>query len=184
MAWRVLGAALALAWCLRAAQHRETFTYSFDIDPGEVRYFDVLSKQPGARLQLSFEVASPEKSSGVRVAVESEKDFGRLRGNLPHQEMMASAYRPEGALRARLPEPGRYFVVIDNQKEARRRSRVEMEVNLITGPDPETLPVGYASPQKRLVVVSVSVIAFLCVLAASGAALWRSLQRPPVHHVL
>ena len=173
LAWLAL-----LAWPLLAAQRHETLIFSrFDIDPGEWRYFEFPSKEKDARLQVHFEIQSPRRSSGVRVAVLGERDFRQLRENRPHREISSTGYRKDGDLRTRLLEPGSYAVVIDNRMEGRRKYRVEMEVNLITGPDPETLPVEYASPRKRLIVVTTSIAGFLLILALSGKALWRAARR-------
>ena len=158
-----------------AAQHKETLIYSkFDIDPGEWRYFEFPSKEKDARLRVQFEAQSHQKTSGVRVALQSEEEFRKFRENRPHREISASGYRRDGTLRANLAEPGDYVVVIDNRMEGRRKCRVEMEVTLTTGPDPETLPVEYASPRKRLIVVAASLAGFLAILALSGQALWRA----------
>lgn len=183
MAWRPRWAALPalallLAAPLAAAQRRETLIYSrFDIDPGEWRFFEFPSKEKDARLQVRFEVQSPQNSSGVRMVVLTESEFQKLRQNQPHKEIRSTAYRRESELRTTLAEPGGYAVVIDNRLEGRRKYRVEMEVNLITGPDPETLPVGYASPGKRRIVVTASLAGFLLILALSGQALWRAARR-------
>ena len=166
-----------LAGPLTAAQHRETFTYSFDIDPGEARYFDVTSREADSRLKVQFEVQSPQNPPPVRVAVQSEEEFRRFREHQPHREISSSPPQKEGTLKTRLPEAGRYIVVIENRMERRRKCRVEMLVVLMTGPEPETLPVEYASPRKRLIVVTVSVACFLLILALSGKALWRAAHR-------
>ncbi len=178
MARRVL-CLLLLVWPASAAQRRENLIYSkFDIDPGEWRYFEFPSKEKDARLSVQFEVQSPQSSSGVRIGVLAAEEFRRFRANQPNQALSASGYLKEGTLRTRLTQPGGYVVVIDNKMEGRRKYRVEMEVTLAYGPDPESLPVVYASPQKRLVLVSVSLAGFLLILALSGRALWRATRRP------
>ncbi len=165
-----------LASTLAAAQHKETFTYNFDLEPRETRYFEVTSKEKDARLRVQFEVQSPQNAAGVRVALLSAEQFQELREQRAHGEITSTAYLREGNLRTRLAEPGRYVVVIENQME-RRRCRLEMEVVLTTGPEPETLPATYASPQKRLIVVSASVAGFLLILALSARALWRATRK-------
>lgn len=163
-----------------AAQHREELTYSFDIDPGEWRYFEFPVKEKDARLEVQFEARTNHGSPGIRVAVMSQEEFQRFRGNQPHQEIGASDYRARGTLKARLAEPGQYVVVIDNREKSQRRRHVEMESVLVTGPDPETLPVEYLSPEKRAVVVMVSAAGFLLILALAGRALWRATRRRPL----
>jgi ABC-type spermidine/putrescine transport system permease subunit II len=71
-------------------------------------------------------------------------------------------------------------VVIDNRGTSPRRRHVEMESVLVTGPEPETLPVQYLSSEKRAVVVVVSAAGFLLILALAGRALWRATRRRPL----
>ena len=166
------------AWPLPGAQRKETLIYSrFEIDPGEWRYFEFPSKENDARLQVQVDVRAPKNAPGVRVAVMNEEDFRRFRAGQPHREIASSAHRREGSLRIRLSDPAGYVVVIDNRLEGRRKSRVEMEVTLTTGPDPENLPVDYASPRKRLIVVTVSLACFLLILVLSGRALWGATRQ-------
>ncbi|HZS51105.1 MAG TPA: hypothetical protein VFA54_09610 [Bryobacterales bacterium] len=160
-----------------AAQHRETFNYSFDVDSGESRYFEIPTKEAGARLRVEFEVRSPQRFPGIRVAVEKQDQFERLRQHQPHQDLAFLSYRREGTLQVQLPESGRYAVVINSPPETHRRCRVEMDVTLTTGPDPETLPVSYASPRTRLIVVTASLGGFVLILLLSGRALWRAARR-------
>lgn len=180
MAWRVFrlllpGWLLLSVWAATAAQRRENLIYSkFDIDPGEWRYFEFPAKEKDARLQVQFEVQSPPNSSGVRVTVETAEEFRKFRATQPHREIGASAYLRESTFRTRLPDVGEYVVVIDSRMENRRKYRVEMEVTLTTGPDPESLPVEYASARKRLIVVSASVAGFLVIVLLAGRALWRA----------
>ncbi|MBI3666105.1 MAG: hypothetical protein HY236_07750 [Acidobacteria bacterium] len=179
---RAFGTALLalLVWPAAAAHRREFLIDSqFDIDPGESLYFEIPSKQPEARLEVQFEVQGPRGSRGIRVAVLSERELQNFREKQPHHEIISTAYRQEGILRTRLGEAGGYAVIVDNRLEARRKSRVRLEAVLTTGPDPETLPVTYASPEKRLIVVSVSLAGFLIIVALSGQALWRATRRPP-----
>jgi len=168
-----------LAWAAPAAQRKETLIYSrFDVDPGEWRYFEFPAKAGEARLDVRFEVLSPKNAPGVRVAVLREGEFRRFRDNQPHQQVRTTTYRREGSLRTRLEEPGGYVVLIDNRQGERRRCRVDLEVTLTTGPDPETLPVRYASPQKRLIVVAASLFGFGVITGWAGRALWRTSRRP------
>ncbi len=165
-----------LACPLAAAQHKETFTYNFDLEPRETRYFEVISKEKETRLKVQFEVQTPTNAAGVRVALLSEEQFQQLRQQKAHGESISTAYLRAGNLRTRLAEPGRYIVVIENQLE-RRRCRLEMLVVLTTGPEPESLPVTYASPRARLIVVIASAAGFLLILALSARALWGLTRR-------
>lgn len=177
-AGRVLAGALAalVSWPAAAAQRQETVIYSrFDLDSGERRRFDFPSKEHNARLDVRFEVLT-EDAPGVRVGVLREQaplaaaEDARRRPN---------AYQRDGRWRARLPQPGGYTVYIDRREDGRRKIRVELDVTVTTGPDPETLPVAYASPRKRRIVIAVSLAGFLLIAGWSGRALWRAAQRRP-----
>jgi len=162
-----------------AARRKDTLIYSrFDIDPGEWRYFEFPSKSGDARLEVRFDVLSPKESQGVRVAVQKESEFDKFRENQPHQYFQTTPYQRSGNVRARLTESGSYVVIVDNRQEAKRRARVDLAVTLTTGPDPDALPVAYASPRKRWIVVSVSLAVFAAMLLVFGRALWRATRRP------
>jgi hypothetical protein len=173
-------AVAALGGLADAARRKDSLIYSrFDVDPGEWRYFEFPSKAGEARLEVRFEVLSPKDSVGVRVRVQRQAEFDKFRENRPHQDFQATSYLRHGALRAKLAPPGDYVVVVDNRREAKRRYRVDLEVTLTTGPDPETLPVAYASGRKRTVVVVTSIAGFLLILLVVGRALWRATRRVP-----
>ena len=186
MSWRrastsVSAATLVLlAWTAGAAPRRESLIYSrFDIDPGEWRYFEFPAKENLARLEVRFEVLSPQEASGVRVRIFTAAEFQQLRAQEPHRELHATEYRRQGRLRARLGDAGGYAVVIDNPRTEREKSRVELDVMLATGPDPKDLPVAYASPRKRVAVVGLSLIIFLAIVGWSGRALLRAARQRP-----
>ena len=168
----------ALPGSLEAARRKETLIYSrFEVDPGEWRYFEFPSKVSEARLEVRFEVLSPKESPGVRVTVQKGAEFEKFREDQPHRDFRTTSYQRSGRLFTRLPETGDYVVIVDNRQEAKRRSRVDLEVSLTTGPDPETLPVTYASPHKRLIIIAASVAGFLLIVLLSGRALWRATRR-------
>jgi hypothetical protein len=162
-----------------AARRKETLLYSrFDVDPGERRYFEFPSKVGEARLEVRFDVASPRDGPGIRATVLSATEYEKFRDRLPHEPLQATTYRRTGSLSVHLTQPGGYVVVVENQEEAKRRCRVDLEVTLTTGPDPESLPVAYASPRKRLIVVTVSLAGFAVIAGLAGRALWRATRRP------
>jgi hypothetical protein len=171
----------ALATATWAAQRRETLIYSrFDVDPGEWRYFEFPAKEPMARLEAEFRVESQGEGHGIRLRVLTDEAFARFRAGQPAQHIEGTGYRRRGRFAVNL-EQGSYVLVAENRPEGDRRSRVELEANLITGPDPETLPVAYASPQRRMAVVGISLAAFAVILVWGGGALWRAARanRPP-----
>ena len=171
---------IALAAWPAAAARRESVTGSrFHIDPGEWRYFEFPVKEANARLDVQFEVLSPKDAGGIRARVLREEEFRRFRSRQPHRDLGATSYEREGRWRARLADAGMYVVVIDNRAEERRRSRVQMEIALTTGPEPENLPVKYASPRRRSVVIAASLGGFLLIAGLWGKALWRATRRRP-----
>jgi len=178
LAFAVLVAAIASP--ADAARRKESLIYSrFDVDPGEWRYFEFPAKAAEARLEVRFDVLSPKDSPGVRAVVLRQAEFESYRERRPHRDLQATAYQRTGSLRTRLSEPGGYVVVLDNARESKHRARVDLEVTLTIGPDPEALPVAYASPRRRLAVVAASVAGFLLILLVSGRALWRAARRRP-----
>ena len=169
----------ALAPPASAARRKDTLIYSrFDIDAGEWRYFEFPAKSGEARLEVRFEVLSPKESQGVRITVLKEREFDKYRENQPHQDFQTTPYQRTGSLRTKLTDPGGYVVIVDNRQETKRHARVDLEVTLSTGPDPDSLPVAYASARKRWIVVTVSLAVFAAMLLVFGRALWRATRRP------
>ena len=165
---------LALTVTAPAAERQETLIYSrFEVDPGEWRYFEFPAKEAVARLDVRFEVDSSRDAGGVRVRLLRDREFERFRQKQPAEFLGATNYRRRGRLTAKL-EAGSYVVVVEGRPEGHRRSQVELDVKLLTGSDPETLPVSYASPRRRSVVVGISLAAFAVILAWAGGALWRA----------
>src|SRR5262245_38071958 len=135
----------ALSVAAPAAQHKDTVIYSrFDVDPGEWRYFEFPSKDPEARLEVSFEVENGNRERAVRVRVLQDHQFARFRQNEPAEAIGASPYRRRGGLATRVLA-GNYVVLVESRQGNSAPSRVQLDVSLLGGPDPETLPVAYAS---------------------------------------
>jgi hypothetical protein len=179
----LLAALVVLGWLAApaAAARRDSLIFSrFDIDPGEWRYFEFPAKQKDVRLEVQFEVLWPKGSEGVRVRLLSEPEFRRFRNRQTHQEIGSTPYQRDGRWRIRLAEPALYALVIEARPQDRQKSRVQFEVTLDSGPEPENLPVKYASPRTRLIVVSVSAAGFLLIVVLWGQALLRAVRhRPP-----
>jgi len=165
---------LALPVAASTAQRQEALIYSrFEVDPGEWRYFEFPAKDPVARLEVRFEVESSRDAGTVRVRLLRDREFEHFRQHQSSESLGATNYRRRGRLTAKL-EPGSYVVVVEGPPEGHRRAQVELDVKLLTGPDPETLPVAYASPRRRWVVVGVSLAAFALIVGWAGGALWRA----------
>jgi hypothetical protein len=109
---------------------------------------------------------------GVRVRGSlRDREFARFR-----QTSQRNSSVPQLPRRGRHGEAGAGHLrsCSEGRPEGHRRSQVELDVKLLTGPDPETLPVAYASPRRRSVVVGVSLTVFAVILAWAGGALWRA----------
>ncbi len=168
-----------LAWPAGAARRESLTSSRFHLDPGEWRYFEVPVKEGNARLDVEFEVTSPKKAGGIRVRIFRDEEFQRFRSRQQHRTIGATGYDREGRWRARLADAGVYIVVVDNGAGERQKAQVRMDISLMTGPEPENLPVTYASPRKKQIVVTTSIAGFLVIVVLWGKALWRAARNRP-----
>jgi hypothetical protein len=134
---------------------------------GESRTVALSLHQPAATLACSFAV--DHGRSGVRLMVLSREQAERLSAGRGYSTLAGSAYRHSGTLRAALPGPGDYVVVVDNRLEGRAAAEVHLQVSMLFD-DPH--PAVRHATRPRQVAVIAAAFAFF---AACCLAAWRRL---------
>ena len=126
------------------------------------------TKRPRASVDISFEI--PDHVSRIQIAVISSFDEERFLHGRTYRPVCASGYQRSARLRCVLPEAGKYMVLIDNRLDTRFDARVALKVESVdeVASEPRTLP-----PQRRMVVITVSILLFLGVVAYSARQLMR-----------
>jgi hypothetical protein len=132
--------------------------------------FGIPLRQQPARIDCGFEVESG--GSGVRLILMERPEFERMSAGQGYHALAATAYQRSGAFVYRAL-PGDYVIVADNRMEGRGPAEVHLQVTLVfEGVGlPRTL-----SPQRRAVVVGLSVLFFGAVALLAGGRLWRAFR--------
>ena len=133
--------------------------------------FEVSVPQQPARIACAFEVEGG--GSGVRLLLIDRAGFERMSAGEGYRALAATAYQRSGGFAYRAP-PGDYVIVADNRMEGRGPAEVRLQVELVFeggGALPRTL-----SPQRRAVVVGLSVLFFGVVALVAGGRLWRAFR--------
>jgi hypothetical protein len=144
----------------------------YTIPPAEWRYVQVELQQTPVRVLSEFQVLS--SGDQVRVALLSQADLERLRGDEAHGFLAATPPGNRGSFGYQLAAPGHYAVVVDNR--ARNTPvRVHLRVALDFSGQ-EQVGVRYLSPQRRLAVILISFAVFFGIVTWSARKLLRSMR--------
>ena len=133
--------------------------------------FEIPLRQRPARIDCGFEVESG--GSGVRLLLIERAELERMSAGQGYHTLAATAYQRSGGFAYRAP-PGDYVIVADNRMEGRGPAEVRLEVELVFdggGELPRTL-----SPERRAVVVGLSILFFGAVALFAGGPLWRAFR--------
>ena len=124
--------------------------------------------RPRASVDISFQI--PDHVSRIQIAVISSFDEERFQHGRTYRPVCASGYQRSVRLRCVLPEAGKYTVLIDNRLDTRFDARVHLKVESVdaVASAARTLP-----PQRRMIVITVSILLFLGVVAYSARQLMR-----------
>lgn len=133
--------------------------------------FAIPVRQQAARIDCGFEVESG--GSGVRLILMERAEFERMSAGQGYHALAATAYQRSGGFAYYAP-PGDYVIVADNRMDGRGPAQVRLQVALVHdagGELPRTL-----SPERRAVVVGLSILFFGAVALFAGGRLRRAFR--------
>ena len=163
---------LALLLALAAApQMVPVMDETVTVPAADWKAFAIPVRQRVARIHCDFEVEGG--GSGVRVLLIDRAGFERMSAGQGYSALAATAYQRLGGFVYRAP-PGDYLIVADNRMEGRGPAEVRLQVTLVFDFGvglPRTL-----SPERRAVVVGLSVVFFGAVALVAGGRLWRAFR--------
>jgi hypothetical protein len=142
------------------------------IPAGDWKYVEVELHQQPARISASYEVESG--SDQVRLALMLREDLERMRGDLPGSIAVTPKGR-SGHFADRVRRRGDYVVVLDNQ-DGKRASRVRLRVGLDFGPGSGS-EVRRLTPRRQFTVVAISCAVFLGIVTFSARRLLRAMRQ-------
>jgi hypothetical protein len=139
---------------------------SISVPHSHWRAIDVPVVQPGAEIRCSFEVA--EQASMIQAMLVTLEDAERFSQGRSFDTLASTGFDRDATLHYRAEQPGKYVLVLDNRIEGRRPTEVKLKVELVP---PEVKSVQMLPPERRHLVVLVSVLFFLGVVAYSARKL-------------
>jgi hypothetical protein len=169
-----LVAQLALALLAAAAPPERLLLMddTFEVPAADWRSLDLELRQRPAVIDCRFAVR--HGGSGVRVALLRLEDLDRLRAGKSHRVLASSSFEQGGKLHVAVP-PGRYSLLLDNRLEGRGPAQVWVQASLVFATGPPIAAV--LSPQRRAVVVALSLIFFIAVALFAGRKLKQALKQ-------
>lgn len=144
---------------------------TFEVPAAGWRSLDLELRQRSALIECRFAVSGG--GAGVRVALLRVEDLERLRAGQSHRVLASSGFEESGNLRLAVP-PGRYSLLLDNRLEGRRPAQVRVQTSVVFAPGSPAA--AELSPQRRALVVALSVVFFLAVALFAGRKLKRALE--------
>lgn len=162
---------IAAIWLalLAASARVELVDETFEIPPAEWRYVDLNLKQEPATVWCHFE--SLTGGQAVRVALLRREDLERMRQDRAHGMLAATRPAQSGTLRHTVATPGEFAVLVDNREGAAARVHLRVWLDFSRTSEPH---VRYASPQRRAVVVTLSLGVFGAIVLYSVRKLRRA----------
>jgi|HigsolmetaAR202D_1030399.scaffolds.fasta_scaffold07889_2 hypothetical protein len=136
----------------------------------QARSLPIHLKQKPGTVYCSFRVI--EGRSGVRAALQRRAEDGSGKAEV----VAATAYVDKGNLAVRVPSTGEYELILDNRMEGRDDADVQLAVWLAFN-NPAPVEVRYLEPEKRTLVIWLSLCFFVGTVFYSGRRLLDALRR-------
>jgi len=144
----------------------------YHIPPRNWRYMELGLRQQPALVNARFEV--DEGPARVRLALMTRDELERLRAGASHGLISLTPAGATGRLFTDLTQAGDYVLVVENRGAA--EAVVHLRV-LLDFSGQHALSVTQISPQRRAVVVGISLAVFCGIAAYSARRLWRAAGR-------
>ena len=152
---------LPLALLLAAASSHLVLDDIVEVPPAEWRYIDITAKEPMAVVNCEFQVVS--ENSPVRAVWIPRASLESFKSGRRRNVLAATPFAMDGKLRHVAPDTGDYALVLENQLKSRTPVKVKVRIWLESAVSPKEL-----SPQRRLVVILISVVAFFAMVSFSA----------------
>jgi len=162
---------LACLLLLAAATSVELVDEVYNMPPADWKYVEVNLRQQPALVIASFNVDTG--SDKVRLAFMSHADLERMREEIPHGLLAATALGKSGGFQFRVRQPGDYAVIVDNRSGTTQAAAVHLRIALDFARS--TVPVvTFLSPQRQFTVIVLAFAFFFGVVTWSARILLRS----------
>jgi hypothetical protein len=95
----------------------------------------------------------------------TRRDAERFNQGRSYHPLASTGFQNTARLRYEIDEPGDYVLLLDNRLESGRTTDVSLKINLR---DPPSIVAGTVSPERRQVVITLSLLFFLGVVMFSA----------------
>ena len=139
----------------------------------------VVVKKTPTSIDCHFEVISGNPT--VHVELLSENDFALFARRHRYETIAATAPSASGGFHQMIEEPGRYRVLILNERGA-PPAPISLIIKTDVDPGISSFPSGI-SKQRQISVIAISLAVFLCTVFLSGRRLlfaWRRRRMPEI----
>jgi hypothetical protein len=129
---------------------------------------DVPVAQPGTVIEASFSV--PSGDTAVEAILATRKEADRFNAGRSYHPLCRSGYQTEGKLRCEAEQQGDYVLLIDNRIEGRKPAEVSLKINTR---EPASIIAVTIPPQKRAIIIALSMLFFVAVVMYSARQFMR-----------
>jgi hypothetical protein len=133
------------------------------VQPSSWRAIEVRVDKPGTTVECSYSVDGDV--ARVEAILVTRHDAERFNQGRSYHPLASTGFQTAGKLRSEIDEPGDYILLLDNRLESGRATDVSLKINLR---DPPSVVAGTVSPERRQVVITLSLLFFLGVVMFSA----------------
>ena len=163
---------IACLMLLAASTSLELSDEVYRVAPHDLRYMELSLNQRPALVEALFEVnAGPPR---VRLALMRREDFDRFRLGQPRAPLAISPAGATGRVFHDVARPGDYVLVVENRAAA--PAEVHLRV-MLDFSGRHSLTVTQISPERRAVVIALSMMVFVAIVSYSARRLLRNFNR-------
>ncbi len=133
------------------------------VQPSSWRAIEVKVDKPGTTVECSYTVDGD--TARVEAILVTRHDAERFNQGRSYHPLASTGFQTTGKLHFEIDEPGDYVLLLDNRLESGRTTDVSLKIDLR---DPPNIVAGTVSPERRQVVITLSLLFFLGVVMFSA----------------
>ena len=138
------------------------------VPPSHWQAIDVEVEKAGSVVEASFSVANEETK--VEAILVTRREAGRFNAGKSYTALSRTGYTSSGKLRYEVDQAGDYILLLDNRIDARRAAEVSMK---LTVREPASIIAVTVPPQRRAVIIFLSLLFFVAVVMYSARQFMR-----------
>jgi len=129
---------------------------------------DLPVAQAGTVVEATFSV--PRGGTAVEAVLVTRRDADRFNVGRSYHPVCRSGFVTDGKLRCEVDQKGEYILLLDNRIEGRRPTEVNLRIALR---EPASIIAITVPPQKRAIIIALSLLFFVAVVMYSARQFMR-----------